>query len=254
MAFAAGAILGSVGVWLLPGTGMVSERGGMREGSPASTPSHPARPASARSSSGDPPRSQHDEAAAAQAVQDLERRISELESDLEIANLEARRNLVRGALVFELDGRTPEEIRNRIHFVEPTRGTVRFSSNPEQITTMAWMYLHKIVPEDFEEALQRCLDHDLQWTDRCDLQLEEIRMVRDYTEEAYRLMVSVQQRKATAKRLMEANGALSPEERARLSRALDDLDDHRIYVRSFAPGFILPRLLPRESRGDEPAR
>lgn len=242
IAFAAGTLLGGVGAWLLMAPGVVPERG---EG-PVPSPPHPARPSPAQVSTGEQPGSSHDVAATREATPHLERRISELEADLVATKKEARRNLVKGALVFELDGRTPEEILKRIQDVEPEQGTVRFGSNPEQFASMAWMYLQKIVPEDFDEALQRCLDHDLQWTNSCDLQPEEVQMVRDYTEKAYRLMVSLQQRSATVRRWLADEGALTPEERARLKKAFDGLDDHRIYVRSYAPSFILPKLFPKE--------
>jgi len=173
--------------------------------------------------------------------------LARLELDLAAARKEARANLLKGALVLEVGGRTPEEILKTAQDLEPEKGTVRFSSDPERLLGMGpWMTLQTIVPEEFEEALARYLDSNLRWVAPLDLAPEEARAIRDFTERAYRLMVEVQQKQGTLRRLLADKGRFTPEERKALEEKFAGLHglDQRIYESSFQPGFRVPLLFP----------
>ena len=176
----------------------------------------------------------------------LEEAMANIERDRAAALREARANILKGALVLEIGGRTPEQLLEPWKDIEPERGTVRFSSDPEGIAKNPWMTLATVVPEEFEEALARSLDNGLRWVEPLHLAPKEAHAIRLYTEGAYRLMVDIQQRQAALRRMLADPGRFSPEERKTLSEKLQGMDglDHRIYVRSNEPGFRIPLLFP----------
>jgi len=176
----------------------------------------------------------------------LEEVMARIEEDRAAVRREARANILKGALVLEVGGRTPEQVLEPWKDIEPERGTVRFSSDPEGMAKNPWMTLHTVVPEEFEEALARSLDNSLRWVEPLHLAPKEAHAIRKYTERAYRLMVDIQQRQASLRRMLADPGRVSPEERKVLSEKLQEIGDidHRIYMRSCEPGFRIPLLFP----------
>ena len=244
LSFIAGVLLGGLGVWLLAGPRSIPARpvapppDGLEVSRPSTRDAQPAPPAPASPAPGDP----------GPNVAGLRHRLSEVEAELATARKEARANLLKGALVLEIEGQLPEELMKPLRDVEPTKGLVRFAQQSELMTQMPWMYLHTIVDEDFEEALQRSLDRQLQWTDGLDLAPEERASIRDYTERGFRLMVDLQRRAKTLRKTLAEDGGLTLEDRKALEEKLNvATKDHAVYVRACEPGRRIPRLFPREA-------
>ena len=242
--FLAGGLLGGLGTWLLAGS--------------RSDPERPPAPPPAPSESSPPPAPPH--AHAPPAIPDtnapdpgatlaaLRSRVSALEGELAAARREARANLLKGALVLEVDGHLPEDLMKPLRDVEPTRGVVRLADRPELATQNPWMYLHTMVEEDFEEALQRALGHQLGWTEGLDLTPEERTSIRDYTERGFRLMVDLQRRAKTLRRQLEVGTGLTAEDRRVLQDKLNvAVRDMNVYVRACEPALRIPRLVPRKA-------
>ena len=162
------------------------------------------------------------------------------------AKREARANLLKGALVLEVGGRTPEQILKPILDVEPRPGTVRISRERDSRMFSAWMELHTILPEEFEEALAQCLDNETRWTQGLELDADALRDIRAYTERALRTMVAIQQRQAAYRALVADPGRLSPGERKALDEKFATVGgmDQRVYELVSAPAFRLPLLFP----------
>jgi hypothetical protein len=146
-------------------------------------------------------------------------RLENLERSLAEARAEARASLLRGALHLRVGGRSPEQILERVRDVAPDPGMERFSLRPEFVTSAPWMFLHTMVEEDFEEALEACLDHGLRWA--AEIGDDEDRAaLRDFTERCFRLSADLQRRAETLRRrLREETGGPANEREAMRLRA-----------------------------------
>lgn len=142
-------------------------------------------------------------------------RIEELERSLAEARAEARRSLLRGALHLHVGGRGPELIMARARDIPPDPGRERFSERPEFVTSAPWMFLYTMVEQDFETAIEACLDRQLRWA--ADYGDDEDRAaLRDFTERCYRLSADLQRRAETLRRRLREEPGLPADEREKM--------------------------------------